>query len=81
AAIKEARAKAVKDAQLQAQELADAAGIKLGAIQSISFYDNSPYPTYGGKGGGAAYEAAASVPIQPGQLSISVSVSMNYEIK
>ncbi|MCC7117093.1 MAG: SIMPL domain-containing protein [Anaerolineales bacterium] len=80
AAIKEARAKAVKDAQLQAQELADAAGVSLGEIQSISFYDNSPYPTYGGKGGGA-YEAAASVPIQPGQLSISVTVSLNYEIK
>lgn len=82
-AVKEARAKAVEDAKQQAQELADAAGVTLGDIQSISFYDNSPYPAYEGKGGGGgiAYDAAASVPIQPGQLSISVSVNINYEIK
>lgn len=81
AAVKEARVKAVEDAKVQAQELADAAGIALGEIQNISFYDNSPYPVYEGKGGGGGYDAAASVPIQPGQLSISVSVSINYGIK
>ncbi len=83
AAVKEARLKAVEDAKVQAKELADAAGITLGEIQNISFYDNSPYPVYEGKGGGGgvAYDAASSVPIQPGQLSISVSVNINYEIK
>ncbi len=82
-AVKEARAKAVTDAQAQAQELADAAGVTLGDIQNISYYDNSAYPTYegkGGGGGGVAY-ADAAVPIQPGQLNISVSVSIVYEIK
>lgn len=82
AAVKEARALAVEDAKTQAQELADAAGITLGEIQSISFYDNSPYPVFEGKGGGGgAYAAEASVSIQPGQLTISVSVNITYMIK
>jgi uncharacterized protein YggE len=82
AAVKEARAKAVEDAKKQAQELADAAGVKLGEIQNISFYDNSPYPVFEGKGGGGGGVAAQSaVAIQPGQLTISVSVSIAYDIK
>lgn len=81
-AVKDARAKAVEDAKTQAKELADAAGVSLGEIQTISFYDNSPYPMFEGKGGGGGGAAGATtVPIQPGQLSISVTVSMNYEIK
>jgi len=82
AAVKDARSKAVEDAKTQAEELANAAGVSLGEIQSISFYDSSPYPISEGKGGGGgvAY-AEAAVPIQPGQLSISVSVNITYEIK
>lgn len=80
-AVKEARAKAVEDAKTQATELADAAGVKLGAIQTISFYDSSPYPMAEGKGGGGGGMNVASVPIQPGQLTISVTVSLTYEIK
>src|SRR5689334_7862427 len=81
-AVKEARAKAVEDAKTQAAELAEAAGVELGDIQNISFFDNSPYPMYEGKGGGGgAMYAEAAVPIQPGQLSISVSVNVTYEIK
>lgn len=82
-ALKNARLEAVKDAKEQAQELADAAGMSLGDIQSISFYDSAPVPymdSYGkGGGGGAAMESA--VPIQPGQLTLMVTVSMSYEIK
>jgi uncharacterized protein YggE len=81
-AVKAARAKAVADAITQATELADAAGVTLGDIQSINFYDNSPVPMYEGKGGGGGGMAAsAAVPIQPGQLTISVTVSMTYSIK
>ncbi len=80
-AVKEARAKAVEDAKKQAQELADAAGVKLGEIQNISFYDNSPYPIFEGKGGGGGAMAESAVAIQPGQLTISVSVSITYDIK
>ena len=81
-AVKEARAKAMDDAKLQAQELADVAGVSLGNIQTINFYDSSPYPYAEGKGGGGGgLDAAASVPIQPGQLTIAVTVNLTYSIK
>jgi uncharacterized protein YggE len=79
--LKQARADAIKDAQERAQELADAAGLSLGEVQSISFFDSGmPYPIFDGKGGGGGAMEAA-VPIQPGQLTLTVSVSMTYEIK
>ena len=80
-AIKSARAEAVKDAETQAQELADAAGMSLGEVQSISFYDSQPYPMFEGKGGGGGDLAASTVPIQPGQLTITVTINMTYAIK
>lgn len=83
-ALKKAREEAVKDAKEQAKELADAAGMTLGEVQSIGFQDASPVPymdSYGKGGGGAAIEQAASVPIQPGQLTLTVYVNMSYEIK
>jgi uncharacterized protein YggE len=79
-ALKQARADAVKDAEKQAKELAGAAGLTLGEIQSISFYDNAPLPLADGKGGGAAV-AQAAVPIQPGQLTFTVSVNVSYAVK
>lgn len=79
-AIKTARAEAVKDAQAQAQELADSAGVTLGEIQALGFYDSQPYPMYEGKGGGAVAQSAA-VPIQPGQLTFTVTVNATYAIK
>jgi len=83
-ALKKAREEAVKNAKEQAQELADISGLKLGEIQSVGFYDSMPTPymdSYGKGGGGGMMEAAASVPIQPGQLTLTVTVSMSYEIK
>ena len=79
-ALKTARADAVKDAKAQAQELADSAGVKLGDIQTIGFFDNQPGPVFEGKGG-AVTANAASVPVQPGQLTFTVTVNMTYEIK
>lgn len=80
-AIKNARAEAVKDAEGQAQSLAAAAGLTLGEIQSIGFYESQPYPVYEGRGGGGADVAASTVPIQPGQLTFTVSVNVTYAIK
>ena len=81
-AMKEARAKAVENAKEQAQELAEAAGVELGEIQSVNFYDSQPYPIYaGGKGGGGGYAVEAAVPVQPGQLTLAVTVSLSYDIK
>ena len=83
-ALKQARDQAVKDAKTQAQELSDAAGITLGDVQTISFFDNVPVPVtqaYGKGGGGGAVAAAASVPISSGQMTLTVTVNMSYDIK
>jgi hypothetical protein len=82
AAIKQARDAAVQDAKAQASEMAASAGITLGSIQTISFYDSVPTPMMDayGKGGGMA-NAAASVPVSAGQLTITATVTMMYDIK
>jgi len=82
AALKEARAKAVENAGVQAEELAKTAGVELGQILNVNYYDTQPYPAiYGGKGGGGGGAAEAAVPIEPGQLTITANVTINYEIK
>lgn len=80
-ALKQARADAVKDAMEKAQELADAAGVSIGEIQTISFQDSVYYPVMDGRGGGGAASEAAAVPIQPGQLTFTVTVNVTYAIK
>lgn len=82
-AIKQARDEAVKDAKVQAQELAQAAGVSLGSIQAVSFNDNVPGPLMQqfGKGGGGGAAEAAAVPINPGTMTLTVTVTMTYEIK
>jgi hypothetical protein len=80
-ALKDARAEAVKDAAEKAKELADAAGVQLGEVQTIGFFDNVSYPIFEGKGGGGGDVAQAAVPIQPGQLTFTVNVNVTYMIK
>jgi uncharacterized protein len=80
AALAQARQKAMDSADSLANELAQTAKVTLGGIQSISYSDYTPSPYYG-MGGGGASAPNASVPIQPGQLQISVTVSVTYEIK
>jgi uncharacterized protein len=82
-ALSDARAEAVKTAKTQADELAAAAGVTLGGIQSIQYFDASPSPVFQGKGmgGGGAASADVAVPISPGQMQITVTVTIAYEIK
>jgi uncharacterized protein len=80
AAMAQARQKAMANASSLAIELAQTAGVKLGEIQNVTYSDNSPLPYYGMGGGGTA-APNASVPIQPGQTQISVTVSVTYVIK
>lgn len=84
AAFSIARVEAVENAEKQAQELAEAAGVTLGEVQTISSYSGgAPIPLYdykGGYGGGAAM-AEAGVPVSPGQMVLTVEVNMVYEIK
>jgi uncharacterized protein YggE len=80
-AMASGRDQAMVDAQTQAEQLATAAGVKLGDVQSISYYSSYPSPIYydskaAGVGGGGQ-----SVPISPGQMTLTVSVSVVYYIK
>ena len=80
AAMATGRDQAMADAQTQAEQLATAAGVKLGDVQNISYYSSSPSPVYydtkaAGVGGGA------SVPVSPGQLTMTVSVNVLYGIR
>ena len=80
-AMSQARQKAMANASSLASELAQTAGVKLGEIQTVTYSDNSPIPYDYGKGGGGGYAPNASVPIQPGQTQISVTVSVTYTLK
>lgn len=81
AALSDARKAAVADAKAKAQELADAAGLTLGDVQSISEYSSGgPVPMQYEKLA-AAPQAAGSVPIQPGQLLVTLDVNVVYFIK
>ena len=81
AAVTQARKQAVESAKAQAQELADAAGVKLGKLQIISsYYNNYPQPVYEAKAMGGMAMDSASTPIAAGQLVISVDVSLTYDI-
>jgi uncharacterized protein YggE len=82
AALASGRDQAMVNAEAQAEKLASAAGVTLGEVQSISYYSSAPVPVYydskmaSGVGGGGQ-----SVPISPGQLTLSASVSVVYGIK
>ena len=74
-----ARANAIADAKARAQDLAGLTGLTLGDVISVSEVISSPSPVFA-----AAVEArslAAPVPIQPGELEVSMNVQVTYAIK
>jgi uncharacterized protein YggE len=80
AAMAQARDLAIANAIAEAESIASAAGVKLGELQYVSAYTNNvPVPMYDAKGGNMS--AAMNVPISAGQLVISASASLTYEIK
>ena len=73
----QARINAVQQAQAQAKQMADAAGVKLGRIRSITEVSvNPPGPFDRGE----ALAAAAPVPIEPGTQKLTVMVEVIYNI-
>jgi len=75
----EARALAVRDAQAKASQLAEAAGLRLGELLSLT--DGAPPPRPLGERFGVAVSAAmAPGPVEPGQLEIVVSVTAHYRL-
>jgi uncharacterized protein YggE len=80
-ALSTARQAAMQAAQAKAQELAKAAGVTLGDIQTINEYSgNYPTPRYNTSGAPMAAEAVAA-PVSPGQMTVTVEVNVVYEIK
>lgn len=77
AAMAEARARAVADAMTKAQELASAAGVKLGPVQSISETAGGARPVMMQM---EAARMASDVPVAAGEVSLSAQVSMLFEI-
>jgi uncharacterized protein YggE len=81
-ALSDARQSAIADAQAQAQEVAKAASVTLGPVQSIDVTGGSTPPIpYQAKGGAMVAESAASVPVNPGQLTVTINVNVVYQIQ
>lgn len=75
----EARASAVADAKQRAEQYAAAAGVKVGAVQSITeVVTSSAYPYAMPQ----AYDARATgaIPIQAGSQDVSVNVTITYAV-
>jgi hypothetical protein len=81
-AVSQARKLAIESARKQAEEMAAAAGVQLGPLQTLSVYSNGgAVPVFEGKGGAVRADAAASVPVSSGQLVITLDATLVYEIK
>jgi uncharacterized protein YggE len=73
----EARRLAVEDARRKAEVYAEAAGVRLGPIRSIGEGGGGPIPF---SDRAMRAEAAASVPIERGQTTVTASVHIVWEI-
>jgi uncharacterized protein YggE len=81
-AIAEARKLAIQDARAQATDIASAAGVTLGDLQTLNVFSNSgPVPVFEGKGGGGAMSVVSNVPVSSGQMVLIMDASLVYEIK
>jgi len=75
--LDEARHKAIADARRKAEIYAAAAGAKLGRVLRIEESGPTPVPMVAM----ARMEAAAAVPIAPGQLELGVTVSVTWALE
>jgi len=82
-AMTDARKLALDNAQSQAEEMATALNATLGTVQSaVINYSGSPTPFAYGMGGGPVEKSAAiNVPISTGQLVVTTTIVLTYEIK
>ncbi|HEY1623439.1 MAG TPA: SIMPL domain-containing protein, partial [Streptosporangiaceae bacterium] len=73
-----ARTRAVADAKARAEQYAQAAGMRLGPVLSISETGSSSAP--GPVFPGAAFMAESAVPISAGQQQVTSSVVVVYQL-
>ena len=74
----QARHDAVGQARSQAQQLADAAGVKLGALRSLT--ESSPVSSWPVRYDTAGGVAPAATPIQAGTQELTVDVTAVYDV-
>ena len=82
ALLAEARQKAMADAVARAGIYANGAGVSVGPVEYISeFTGGSVYPRPPATGGGASlFETTGGSPVQPGQSSVSVNITVRFGI-
>ena len=80
AAQADARAKAIADARAKAQAMADAAGVKVGSVLSVSDQSSSvgPYQAYDRSTAGAPAAAQTQIPVS--DLDIVIHVTVQFSI-
>lgn len=81
---KQARRLAVKDAEAKAQTLADTSGVTLGkpvTITENTYFESPPIPFPVAEAALADDSARTSTPIAPGELTVTVNITVVYEIK
>lgn len=76
--IARARTEAVADAMAKAEQLAAAAGVTLGPVQSISEMGGAPRPVMMEM---ASARMASDVPVAAGEVSLSARVTMVFSIE
>jgi uncharacterized protein len=78
----EAIAKAAKDAQAQADSLAKALGVKLGAIvKARTQAEIRPVPIMRAQMATAMMASAAPTPVEPSEVTVPATVSITYQIQ
>lgn len=78
---REAMTRAVQDARLNAETLARAAGVKLGAVRTLNGSASGPVmPLYKARVAMADAMAAPEATYQPGEMKFSASVSAEYDL-
>lgn len=78
---REAMTRAVQDARLNAETLARAAGVKLGAVRALNASSSGPVvPMYKSRVMMADAAGAPEASYQPGDMKFSASVSAEYDL-
>ncbi len=81
ALTEDARTAAVKRARAQADQLAEAAGVEVGKVVSITEQTMAPVPVAYAAGADMARVSASATAVQAGSQEVSVTVQVVYELK
>ena len=77
----QAREAAMNDARTRAEQLAKAAGVSVGEVMSISESVSGPQPIFYGREVAMAADGSSSVPVEGGEVSVQIQVSVTYSIQ